>query len=140
MRFKRLKKEEEPGFSSIAPLIDIVFLLLIFFMAATHSSSATGLSVSLPETGRDYSAGDISSVRITIAADGSVMLMGIPVEPASLREELERGSAGEGPFNILLEADKDVKHGTVVEIMDAAKLAGARAIVIAAYLNKAKEQ
>jgi biopolymer transport protein ExbD len=138
MKFKRLK-EEEPSFSSIAPLIDIVFLLLIFFMATTHQSSATGLSVSLPETSREYSESQVSAVKITIAGDGSIAIMGNPVDASFLREELERSREAEEPFDVVVEADKEVSHGTVVGVMDAAKLAGARSIIIAAYMDKQQE-
>jgi biopolymer transport protein ExbD len=139
MKFKSLN-EEEPVLSSIAPLIDIVFLLLIFFMATTHSASLTGMSVSLPETGHKDSTGNDPQVKITIAGNGSIILLGTPVEIESLKKKLEHSYPGEGRFNVILEADKNVKHGTVVEVMDAAKQAGAQSIIIAAYLNEPEEQ
>jgi len=139
MRFRRIK-EEEPGFSTIAPLIDIVFLLLIFFMATTHSSSATSLSVSLPETSAEYSGQAVASVTITVDRSGVLRLKGALIEPTGLEDELQRLKPGGGPFNVLLQADKEVSHGKVVEIMDTAKRAGAVSIFIAASPNRSKEQ
>jgi biopolymer transport protein ExbD len=138
MRFKRVN-EEEPGFSSIAPLIDIVFLLLIFFMATTPPSPLTGLSVSLPETRMDYPKGETHTITITVDRQGALMVKGAKVQPADLTTELSRLRSSEGVFHVLLEADKNVTHGRVVEVMDIAKQAGAESIIIAAYLSRHKE-
>lgn len=138
MRFRRAR-EEEPGFSSIAPLIDIVFLLLIFFMVTTHSPSVSGLSISLPETGADHRGGENPTVAMTIDGTGKLLLDGVLIEPGALAGELARLRSGDGPFHLLLEADRNVSHGRVVEVMDTAKQAGAASITIAAYLTGREE-
>ncbi len=131
MRFKRAK-EEEPGFSSIAPLIDIVFLLLIFFMVTAHSPSLTGLSVSLPEVSAEYAETGTDSVSITVDGAGALTLNGVHIDSSDLAGELARLRAESGPFRLILEADRHIDHGRVIEIMDTAKQAGAASVVIAA--------
>ena len=138
MRFKRAK-EDEPVFSSIAPLIDIVFLLLIFFMVTAHSPHVTGLSVSLPEAGAEYAEVKSDSVFILIDSAGALTLDGMPIEDAALARELARLRLEGGPFHLIMEADRQVNHGRIIEVMDTAKQAGAASIIIAARLAAEKE-
>ena len=86
MRFRR-SKEEESGFLSIAPLVDIIFLLLIFFVATTQSPTATGFEVSLPGAKEPDAARLDNAVVITMHRGGALLLMGTPVEVDELAAE-----------------------------------------------------
>lgn len=139
MKFRRAR-EDETSFISIAPLIDIVFLLLIFFMLTTKASSVAGLPVSLPEADADYRGEEIFTATITIDRLGALSMEGLPVEHGDLAARLEELKSDRAPFHLILEADRNVSHGLVVEVMDMAKRAGAASIIIAAYPAKAREQ
>lgn len=139
MKFRRVK-DDETSFISIAPLIDIVFLLLIFFMLTTKASSIAGLPVSLPETSADYRGEEIPTVTITIDGPGALFLEGALIERGSLTARLSELKSIKGSFHLLLEADKNVSHGLVVEIMGMAKQAGAGSIIIAAYPARPRER
>lgn len=131
MRFRK-KKEEEPRIS-IAPLIDIVFLLLIFFMVTSHFDIASGVRINLPKVTQKI-LGEEDESRIVLIVDKSaqIYLEGNKIEPEALEEKLQGLVKEKGLLNLVLQADKDVSHGNVVRIMDLAKSAGVRSIIIAA--------
>jgi biopolymer transport protein ExbD len=131
MRFKK-KKEEGPEIS-IAPLIDILFLLLIFFMVTSHFDISSGVRINLPKvTKRIMGEEDENRVTLVIDKSAQIYLEGEKIEQEELRRLLEEKVKEEGLLNLVLHADKDVSHGTVVGIMDLAKSAGISSIIIAA--------
>ena len=127
------KRKEEEIFISIAPLIDIVFLLLIFFMVTSHFDIAAGVRIRLPQISQKADEADTSSPAIlVIDKSGQVFLKGRSVEPEAIETLLKELVTEEKVSKLILQADKDVKHGRVVELMDLAKSAGIQFIVIAA--------
>ena len=131
MRFRN-SREEEPRIS-IAPLIDIVFLLLIFFMVTSHFDIASGVRIDLPKVTKRI-AEEEDDNRITLIMDKSaqIYLEGEKINLNSLQKRLQVLVKQKGLLHLILQADKDVSHGKVVQIMDLAKSAGVRSIIIAA--------
>ncbi|MBW1850145.1 MAG: biopolymer transporter ExbD [Deltaproteobacteria bacterium] len=130
MRFRRLK-EEEPMLG-ITPLIDIVFLLLIFFMVTSHFHVASGVPIRLPKVTQNTYEKKRHEIILAIDKMGRIYLKREKVElkelGVKLRDIVEKGDL----IQLILQADKDVKHGKVVQVMDLAKSAGIPSIVIAA--------
>lgn len=134
MRFK--KSRDEDLILGIAPLIDIVFLLLIFFLVTYHFDTASGVRIRLPKivqrsTGEEFDR----KILLIIDRAGQIYREGKQMDEKSLLEDLKKSVGGKGLSTLILQADKDVPHGRVVEIMDLAKRAGVHAIVIAAHWN-----
>jgi len=131
MRFRKMK-EEEPRIS-IAPLIDILFLLLIFFMVTSHFDIASGVRINLPKVTKRI-VNDDEENRITLIVDKSaqIYLDGKKIDQEVLPGLLQKYVKERGLLDLVLQADKDVSHGNVVEIMDLAKSAGVNSIIIAA--------
>jgi len=136
MRFKR-SKLEEPGLG-IAPLIDIVFLLLIFFMVTSHFDVASGVRIDLPKVAVTTHDRNESKVTIVIDKEGRVYFEGEPLDMKGLGERLRHLVQEKSEVQLVLQADKDSRHGVVVQAMDVAKSAGVRAIVIAAQWKAEK--
>jgi biopolymer transport protein ExbD len=137
MRFSQPKREDISLGISIAPLIDIVFLLLIFFMLTSHFEIISGIDISLPdisEKGPDRSA---DSIVLALDRTGTCYLQGEKVTLKNLHLRLKEMSE-EKKVNLMLQADKDVRHGLVVSIMDLAKDAGVTSIIIAAQWEPEK--
>jgi biopolymer transport protein ExbD len=136
MRFRKTT-EEEPRLG-ITPLIDIVFLLLIFFMLTSHFHVTSGIPIRLPKV--DRKAYDDAKLKISLGIDrnGRLYLRGKKVELRELGSILTGLVHNEGPYHLILEADKEVKHGLVVRVMDIAKTAGVASIVIAAQWGPGK--
>jgi biopolymer transport protein ExbD len=131
MRFSQPKKEEISLGISIAPLIDIVFLLLIFFMLTSHIDIMPGIDISLPditERGSDTMTG---TMVVGLDREGHYYLNKKEIGLKELFRRFEQ-AAHPGQTSLVLQADREVKHGQVVEVMDLAKKAGITNIVIAA--------
>lgn len=121
MEFRRRRKIR--SLMSIAPLIDCVFLLLIFFLLTSSFIEQAGIEIQLPESAY-ASVLEEKEIVILISAEGALQVNGEQVGPeglsvrvAALREELRTERA-------LIRADKDVRLELLTKIMDAVKSAG----------------
>ncbi|MGH7542310.1 MAG: ExbD/TolR family protein [Gemmatimonadota bacterium] len=114
---------------NVTSLIDVVFLLLIFFVVTSTFLERPGIDLSLPEAGSSASA--VAEVSVRIAADGGLYVDASPVTPDELTEVLEARLREAGTTEVTLEADRRVPHGRVVAAMDAARKAGATGLVVA---------
>ena len=119
MKFKRAVRE---GLTiNITPLIDVVFLLLIFFMVTTTFSRETRLMVNLPEADAELTNADVTSIEIIVARDGTYSINGkalINNRIETLIRGLELESAGDRGLPIVLIADAEATHQSVVTAMD----------------------
>ncbi len=130
MRFGK-SKEEEPRLS-IAPLIDVVFLLLIFFMLTSHFEIASGVRIRLPKVTQKVYESDEFKTTVLIDKRGAIYFDGKNIGLKGLKTKLEKLVEQNGIVHLILQADKNVKHGRVVDVMDIAKASGIRSIIIAA--------
>lgn len=115
---------------NVTSLIDVVFLLLIFFVVTSTFLEQPGLDLTLPEAGSAEPAAR-EDVTLGVASDGTIYLGGEPIERATLRDAIEGALEQGSSDRVVLQADARVSHGLVVEVMDAARLAGARGLVVA---------
>ena len=136
MKFQR-SKPEEPTLG-IAPLIDIVFLLLIFFMVTSHFDVASGVRIRLPQISRVIFDQQDNKVTVLIDESGQAYFEGKALDLAALGQRLREIVAEKHTVQLILQADREVKHGVVVEAMDAAKTAGVQSIVISAQWKPQK--
>ena len=137
MRFSQPKREEISLGVSIAPLIDIVFLLLIFFMLTSHIEIMPGIDIKLPDISERGSDTSIENIVIALDKAGNCYLN---KEKISYKDLYLRfiETARLKKTNLILQADRDVRHGYVVRVMDLAKKAGITSIVIAAQWEPEK--
>lgn len=115
----------------LTPMVDVVFLLLIFFMVSTtFITLESGLPVDLPQAqSPQTSISDLPTV--TITRDEQIFLAGSPLSEASLTGALRQALDESGLRVVVLRADQSVPHGFVVRVMDLIKQAGAERIAIA---------
>lgn len=121
MHFRRQPRETEGV--NLTPLIDVVFLLLIFFMVSTTFTKETHLSVDLPEAEGQVSTQSSEEVEILISAEGDYSVNGqslVNNKPATLRSALEKVSDGDYQRPLIITADAKSAHEAVVRAMDAA--------------------
>jgi len=137
MRFSQPRREEISLGVSIAPLIDIVFLLLIFFMLTSHIEIMPGIDIKLPDISERGSDTSIENIVIALDKAGNCYLN---KEKISYKDLYLRfiETARLKKTNLILQADRDVRHGYVVRVMDLAKKAGITSIVIAAQWEPEK--
>ena len=131
MKFKQVRREL-PALN-LTPLIDIVFLLLIFFMVTTSFSRETRLLVSLPEaSGSAENATE--SIEVLVDKEGGYAINGrslVNAEVDSLVRGLELESGGDVSLLVVLVADAEVQHQSVVTAMEAIGRAGFASLSIA---------
>ena len=131
MKFRQVRREL-PALN-LTPLIDIVFLLLIFFMVTTSFSRETRLLVSLPEaSGSAENAAE--SIEVLVDREGGYAINGsrlVNAEVDSLVRGLELESGGDVSLLVVLVADAEVQHQSVVSAMEAIGRAGFTSLSIA---------
>lgn len=121
MKFRRQQVEDQG--INLTPLIDVVFLLLIFFMVSTTFTKETHLSVDLPEAVGEQSSELPEQIEILINSDGSYSVNGqalVNDKAATLRSALEKTSEGNSDLPLVITADAKTPHQAVVQAMDVA--------------------
>lgn len=129
MRFKRHLKITS-GTLDTAPLIDVVFLLMIYFMLTSSFIMQPGIKIKLPSALSTESM-EKKEIIISIAADGSIFYREKSVTLKALKKILETEGRKNPESILIIKGDYDVAHGKVVEVMDLAKVAGISCLAIA---------
>ena len=138
MKFRRQRRDELNV--NLTPLIDVVFLLLIFFMVSTSFTTQTQLAVDLPEAEGEPAPNNSLRLELTIDAAGVFQLNGAQVaaEPRALRKAL-RATAGERrDIPLTIAADGGAAHRYVVMALDVASQLGLAQLTIATQSPSAK--
>lgn len=118
---------------NIAPLIDMVFILLIFFLVTTSFVKETGVDISRP-TASTAVAKTKSTILIGITRDNTIHLDRREMDVRAVRSGVERAMAENPEASVVIVADKESRTGLVISVMDACKLAGAENVALAASL------
>jgi len=130
MMFSSRRGSEEPKVD-MTPMVDVVFLLLIFFMISTTFVETPGIDVNLPKSSLEVTEKKPQEVKVFIDARGKIVIDDQQVSLKGLKERLKTMGARTAETTFVLMADRDVRHGRVVEVMDAAKEAGFVQLAIA---------
>ncbi|MEN8170965.1 MAG: biopolymer transporter ExbD [Pseudomonadota bacterium] len=120
------KRREEPDVN-LTPLIDVVFLLLIFFMVSTTFERETEISIELPEASGKQVESDRQLVEISIDEKGRYFVNKeevVNIQIETLKHAIKKAAGGEAKPRILLSADKMTPHQSVITAMDAARQLG----------------
>lgn len=121
MKFQR--RRSEPVSLNLTPLIDVVFLLLIFFMVSTTFDQSSELDLKLPESVNGSQPDPATPIQIEVSEDGFFYLNGEPVEDLAqaLALFLQANTALE---RVVVIADERARHGKVTQVLDALSGAG----------------
>lgn len=112
-------------------MVDVVFLLVIFFMVSTTFITVeSGLPVDLPDAQTSV-AEPTDLPTVTIDKDLHIFFAGKAVTEETLASVVQQELAASGYTTVVLRADRSVPHGTAVMVMDLIKQAGAKRIAIA---------
>ena len=116
---------------NMGPLVDMVFLLLIFFVVTTSFVKESGIDVNR-STAATAEIKDRGNIMISVTAEGEVYFEGKRIDVRSVRALVERALAEDPDSGIVVIADKESKTGAVVQTMDQCRLAGAANVSLAA--------
>jgi len=113
----------------LAALIDVVFLLLIYFLLTSSFVSRTGLKLELPEAGT--SAPVTGPIVVEVDRRGEIFFEGRPLSTEGLEHLLNRKIARGETRSVLIRADRRAPLQAVVSVMEVARRAGARGVALA---------
>ncbi|OIO72952.1 MAG: biopolymer transporter ExbD [Zetaproteobacteria bacterium CG_4_9_14_3_um_filter_49_83] len=115
----------------MTPLVDVVFLMLIFFMISTSFTVSNSLKLDLPNSRATQQAQEDKKVVISIDANGGLFVQDEAVQDGDLRRRILNISKGDPTMRIVLRADADARHKRVVYVLDTVRELGMGKIGIA---------
>ncbi len=130
MRRKRVRQEEDANID-ITPMLDIVFIMLIFFIVTATFVKESGIDVTRPDAETAVKQNRVA-ILIAIRDNNEVWINRRQVDLASVRANVEKLHAENPQGGAVIQADREAETGVLVEIMDQVRLAGVGAISIAA--------
>jgi biopolymer transport protein ExbD len=139
MQFSRGRTRTRNVILNVTPLIDVLLVLIIFFLMATTFVLAPGIKVDLPQASAVHQAQENDAL-VVITQDGTVYYQDQPVDLQALQATLSQARQQQPELRLVIRADKGVAHGRVVEVMDTAKVAGVDRLAISTAPRKAVAQ
>lgn len=131
MRFRRaIIDAEEVSDINVSPLIDMVFILLIFFIVTTVFVEETGTDVDKPQAASAVQL-EKNSILLAITAKGQVVYGGKEIGLGGVRPLVRRLTQQE-PMPVIIQVDRNASAGLLVRVIDESKLGGAKNVSIAA--------
>ena len=115
----------------MTPMLDIVFIMLIFFIVTTSFVKESGVTVSTPRA-ETASPQESANIFIAITESGEVWIDRRPVDPRAVRAVVARLHADNPEGSVVIQSDENAATGILVEVMDQVRLAGVQGIAIAA--------
>ncbi len=134
MSFLR-KQNDEPRID-MTPMVDVVFLLLIFFMISTTFVESPGISIKLPEASSQTIDREPKEIKIYLSREGDIHYHNQKISLDDYRNLLAEHQSEVKQTTVLLLADQESKHGKVVTLMDLARDAGFTKLAIATEQRK----
>jgi len=123
MKYRQaLTESEEISDINVSPLIDMVFILLIFFIVTTVFVEETGVDVDKPKAASAVSL-DKNSILLAVTEDGQVVYGGRQIGVNGVRAMVRRLTQQE-PMPVIIQVDKGASAGLVVRVLDEAKMGG----------------
>jgi len=124
-------KEEEENEINLTPMLDVVFIMLIFFIVTASFIKEAGIDVNRPDAPSADSQDD-AAILIAISANDEIWIDRQETEPNAVRGMIERLHAENPKGSIVIQADEESTHEMLVVVMEAAKQAGVTNVAIAA--------
>ncbi|MGB2078606.1 MAG: ExbD/TolR family protein [Vibrio sp.] len=134
MRLIRQARAKEEAQVDLTSMLDIVFIMLIFFIVTSSFVSESGVEVNRPQASH-ASAQDDAGIFIAVTADNAVFIDKKQVDMERVEATLAQLTTDKADPSLVIQADEHAYNGTVVKVMDAAKGAGIAKIALAAETN-----
>jgi biopolymer transport protein ExbD len=127
----RKHAKHEDAEINITPMLDIVFIMLIFFIVTTSFTKETGATIEKPTAEQAVSLRN-GTILIGVRSNDDIWMSKRQIELREVRSMVERAKAENPEGSVVIVADKDSRIGTVTQIMDQVRLAGIEGIAISA--------
>ncbi|MDR4509333.1 MAG: biopolymer transporter ExbD [Candidatus Brocadiaceae bacterium] len=136
MRFR--EKSSSKSFINLTPLVDMLFIILLFFLVTSTFIEQPNIKLELPST-IHASASKLEKQVLTISREGTLFFQEKHIERKDLVSTLKRAFVDQDDKTLVLRADKNVPYGVVIDVMDAAKGAGLKRIVAPTVFDQEKQ-
>ena len=131
MRHTHTKQESAAESINLTPLIDMVFILLIFFLVTASFTKESGIDVDRP-TAQTAVREEQGSMIIGVSKDGEIWIDNQKIDMRAVRAHVEHLHAQNPEGTVIILADQSARTGTTVEVLDQVRLAGVSNVSIAA--------
>ena len=126
-----LTEDEEESEVNLTPMLDVVFIMLIFFIVTASFVKESGIDVTRPDADTAERK-QRASILIAISKNNEVWIQKRRIDVRAVRANVERLLAENPQGSVVIQADEKSENGLFVKVMDQARLAGAQSIAIAA--------
>jgi biopolymer transport protein ExbD len=123
--------QEDESEINLTPMLDVVFIMLIFFIVTAVFVKDPGVEVERPEALTAFQAG-AGSIYVAVTPQDEIWIDRDVIEPTEVRYAIERLHQESPEAGVVIKADSDARNELVIRVMDAAKAAGVNEIIIAA--------
>jgi len=125
------RRELDQSEVNLTPMLDVVFIMLIFFIVTASFVKESGIEITRPPaaTAERQERGNII---VAITADNHIWIDRRQVDQKALRANIERLHAENPQGSVVIQADEKSENGLLVRVMDAARLAGVKSVSMAA--------
>ena len=125
------KPQEEAGEIDLTPMLDVVFILLIFFIVTSVFVTEAGIEVSKPEASTaEETSGDL--ILIAVGTSGDIWIDGEMIDPRFIRSRFELRLADAPNSSVIIQADQNANNEQVMQILEAAREANIADVSISA--------
>lgn len=125
------KPEADEATLDLTPMLDVVFIMLIFFIVTASFVKEAGIEVNKP-IAATLEKMPLANILIAISSKSEVWINKRAVDIRAVRAAVERLKAENPKGSVVIQADQDAKHGIVIQVMDQIKLAGFSKVAISA--------
>ncbi|MDH4108819.1 MAG: biopolymer transporter ExbD [Gammaproteobacteria bacterium] len=130
-RGSEFNQEDEENEINLTPMLDVVFIMLIFFIVTASFIKEAGIDVNRPDAPTAERQED-ANILVAISANDEIWIDRRLVDPRAVRANIERLHAENPKGSVVIQADKRSTNETLVTVMDAARQAGVYNVSLAA--------
>jgi biopolymer transport protein ExbD len=129
MRSRRVRDQDDTEIN-VTPMLDVVFIMLIFFIVTASFVKEAGIDVNRPDAATAERK-ERGNILVAITENGQIWINKRQIDPRAVRANIERMHAENPQGSVVILADENSKSGLIVQVMDAARLAGVYEVSIA---------
>ncbi len=132
MRRALSPQQQEEGEIDLTPMLDVVFIMLIFFIVTATFVKEIGLDVNSPDKNQNVKDADKQSIVVQITSRDRIQIRGRDVDVRAVRANIERLHAENPEAPVVVQPHPDSSTDTMIQVMDSARQAGVYNVSIAA--------
>jgi len=127
---RKLARQQEDGGAEIdlTPMLDVVFIMLIFFIVVASFIKEAGVEINRPDDNQQTDPNDSVSVLVEVAADNQIWMENRRVDVRAVRANIQRMLAEDPEAPVTIKVEKGAEAGVVVDVADAAREAGVSSV------------